>query len=389
MISKAVYGFVAQHHGNRGVLGPVVAQGKEKAHSDQKHRPMKDAWEGEQKKEGEERKQMPFYNPSRETLHPGLTPDFHNRGGHWTILGGPEYGPGSDSVESYRPQPDYEDWHLEVDSAGCYLDYYEGYLECGDRGECSDVSLQSDLESDYVEDPPMEVEEVLYGDPPTDSDVQSAISKKDEPPVPKIPPKAPPRRYRLGASKLFRAGHLEVTSSEEKTPFTKAHSPGTCAPVPKPHRGKREATPQRRGSVVLVRKWSHMGLYLTTTTGIMISSPRSWTPLTSPVLLRDQHSSWPRSMGPQWGSDPLGSTETSLTLMTCTLSWNPLGFPETSLTMRTSIRRWNPLEGYVEYGEREECSGIALELDMESDREEDSSMEVEEVPHEDPPSQTP
>ncbi|KAK1799015.1 hypothetical protein P4O66_007278, partial [Electrophorus voltai] len=44
-------------------------------------------------------------------------------------------------------------------------------------------------------------------------------------------------------------------------------------------------------------------------------------------------------------------------------------------------------EGYVEYGKRGECSDIALESDMGSDREEDSSMEVEEVPQEDPSSQ--
>ncbi|XP_035377673.1 uncharacterized protein LOC113588192 [Electrophorus electricus] len=96
--------------------------------------------------------------------------------------------------------------------------------------------------SPTVEDPPMEVEEVLYEDPPTDSDVQSAISKKDEPPLPKILPKALPRRYRLGASKPFHVAHLEVTLSKEETPFTRTHSPRIHVPVPKPHRGRKEAT---------------------------------------------------------------------------------------------------------------------------------------------------
>ncbi|KAK1793393.1 hypothetical protein P4O66_011770, partial [Electrophorus voltai] len=40
----------------------------------------------------------------------------------------------------------------------------------------------------------MEVEKVLYGDPPTDSDIQSAISTNDKLPAPKILHKALPRR---------------------------------------------------------------------------------------------------------------------------------------------------------------------------------------------------
>ncbi|KAK1785635.1 hypothetical protein P4O66_018270, partial [Electrophorus voltai] len=103
----------------------------------------------------------------------------HNRGG------GPEYGPGSDSTESCRDQPDYKNWHMEVDSAVSYdpyMDYYEGYADCGEKGEYSDVSLRSDLGSDYVEDPPMVIEEVLYGDSLVDSDVQSVVSRNKEPP---------------------------------------------------------------------------------------------------------------------------------------------------------------------------------------------------------------
>ncbi|KAK1803195.1 hypothetical protein P4O66_021722, partial [Electrophorus voltai] len=62
----------------------------------------------------------------------------HNGGGtHWRILGGPVYGPGSDSADSYRDQPDYNNQHSEVDSAGTYdpyMDYSEGYAEYGERG---------------------------------------------------------------------------------------------------------------------------------------------------------------------------------------------------------------------------------------------------------------
>ncbi|KAK1791872.1 hypothetical protein P4O66_013859, partial [Electrophorus voltai] len=46
---------------------------------------------------------------------------------------------------------------------------------------------------DFGEDQSMEVEEVLYGDPPNFCDLESADSKSDEPPVLKILPKAVPR----------------------------------------------------------------------------------------------------------------------------------------------------------------------------------------------------
>ncbi|KAK1798664.1 hypothetical protein P4O66_006950 [Electrophorus voltai] len=74
--------------------------------------------------------------------------------------------------------------------------------------------------SDYAEAPPMEVEEVLHGDSPTDSDARSVISENDKPPAPTRWPKAPPRRYCLGGTQ-----------------------PGTLAPVPKTHRGRKEAIP--------------------------------------------------------------------------------------------------------------------------------------------------
>ncbi|KAK1795100.1 hypothetical protein P4O66_010283 [Electrophorus voltai] len=74
-----------------------------------------------------------------------------------------------------------------------YMDFYEGYTDYGGNGEC-DISLRSDLGFDYGEDLSMEVEEILYGDPPNISDVESADFESDEPPALKIPPKAPPRR---------------------------------------------------------------------------------------------------------------------------------------------------------------------------------------------------
>ncbi|XP_035377111.1 uncharacterized protein LOC118240542 [Electrophorus electricus] len=156
-------------------------------------------------------------------------------GGFWR---GPGYGSGSDSAELYRPQPDYgeqyfEDQYSEVDSAGSYdpyMDCYEGYADYGGRGECSNVSLQSDLGFDYVEDPSMEVEVLNV----TDSDVESAVSRSDEPPAPKILLKSLPRKCCSGTSKPFNEAHIEATSFEEEISSTRAPSPGTCGPVPKP-----------------------------------------------------------------------------------------------------------------------------------------------------------
>ncbi|KAK1789907.1 hypothetical protein P4O66_002236 [Electrophorus voltai] len=137
----------------------------------------------------------PILERSEILRHPGLTPhSHHGGGGRWTILGGPpKYGPGSDSAESYRPQPYSEDRHAEVDSAGSYdpyMDFHEGYTDYGEYGECRDISLRSDLGFDYGEDSSMEVEEVLYGDPPNGSDVESADSESDEALALQIPPKA-------------------------------------------------------------------------------------------------------------------------------------------------------------------------------------------------------
>ncbi|XP_035387482.1 calcium-binding protein 2a [Electrophorus electricus] len=89
----------------------------------------------------------------------------------------------------------------------------------------------------------MEVEEVLYGDPPNFCDLESADSKSDEPPVLKILPKAVPRRCHSGARKPSRVAQREATVFEEETSSTRACSPRIHALLPKPRRGKREATP--------------------------------------------------------------------------------------------------------------------------------------------------
>ncbi|KAK1793495.1 hypothetical protein P4O66_011872, partial [Electrophorus voltai] len=95
----------------------------------------------------------------------------------------------------------------------------------------------------YGEDPSMKVEEVLYGDPPNGSDIASAHSEGDESPAFQILPKAPPRKCCLGASKPSRAAQRGVTALEEETLSTRAYSPRTRALVPKPRRGKGEASP--------------------------------------------------------------------------------------------------------------------------------------------------
>ncbi|KAK1795688.1 hypothetical protein P4O66_001178 [Electrophorus voltai] len=165
-------------------------------------------------------------------------------GGFW---GGPEFDPGSDSAESYRPTSDYRDWYngvqySESDSAGFYdptMDYHKGYMNSEKKGEYNDISLRSNFVSDREEDPSMEVEEALHRDPLSYSDI--ADSESDEPPAPKAPPKAPPRVCLSGVSKMPRVTCKEASSSEEDTPPPKANSPRTYVHTPKPHRGKKAA----------------------------------------------------------------------------------------------------------------------------------------------------
>ncbi|KAK1785815.1 hypothetical protein P4O66_003192 [Electrophorus voltai] len=191
---------------------------------------MKDACEGEQETEGEERRQMPFHNPRSETLRYPGSPHTPTTGEEATgqFWGDPEYGPGSDSAESHRPPPDYEDQHAEVDSAGSYdpyMELYEGSVDYGDNRECSVISLRSNLGFNYWEDPSMDEEGVLYGDPPNISDVDSADYKSDKPLALKIPPKAPCRRCHSRASKPSRVAQREATAFEEETPSTRGIQP--------------------------------------------------------------------------------------------------------------------------------------------------------------------
>ncbi|KAK1801389.1 hypothetical protein P4O66_023065 [Electrophorus voltai] len=123
------------------------------------------------------------------------------------------------------------------------MDDYKGCDDCGKKGEYSDISLRLNMGSDYVEVPLMEVEEVLHGDSQPDSDAQSVISENDEPPALMRQSRALSRRSHLGTSKPASTKHLEAASFQERTPFTRAHSPGTLAPVPKPRRGRKEAIP--------------------------------------------------------------------------------------------------------------------------------------------------
>ncbi|KAK1790257.1 hypothetical protein P4O66_014169, partial [Electrophorus voltai] len=153
------------------------------------------------KRKGKKGGKRPPTTRAARPRHPGLTPHFHHGGGgRWTILGGPpEYGPGSDSAQSYRPQPDSEGWYAE--SYDHYMEIQEGYVDYGEYGECSDVSLRSDVGFGYGEDPSMEVEELLYGDPSNGSDVESVDSESNEAPALQIPPKALPGRRRSSGTK--------------------------------------------------------------------------------------------------------------------------------------------------------------------------------------------
>ncbi|KAK1792985.1 hypothetical protein P4O66_001701 [Electrophorus voltai] len=164
--------------------------------------------------------------------------------GFW---GGPECGPGLDSAESCRPESDYQDWYSddqcpELDSAGtydAYMDYQEGYADREDSREYSDISFRSNSEFDHAGDPLMEVEEVLHKDPPSVMDNASAVCKSNEP----LAPNTPPRVSRSGASKLPHVNHRGAASSHQDTPLPKEHSPRAFVPMPKPCRGKKEASP--------------------------------------------------------------------------------------------------------------------------------------------------
>ncbi|KAK1792030.1 hypothetical protein P4O66_001808 [Electrophorus voltai] len=91
------------------------------------------------------------------------------------------------------------------------------------------------------EHPAMEVEEALHRDSPSEMDTMSADSETEEPPAPKVPPKALPRRLHAGISRQPNGACGEVSSSDEDIPSVKAHSPR--AQAPKPCKGEKAASP--------------------------------------------------------------------------------------------------------------------------------------------------
>ncbi|KAK1804822.1 hypothetical protein P4O66_003659 [Electrophorus voltai] len=68
-------------------------------------------------------------------------------------------------------------------------------------------------------------------------------SESEEPPVPKVPPKAPPRRLRSRTSRRPKGACDGVLSSEEDTPSAKDRSPKAQAPKPKPRKSNKVASP--------------------------------------------------------------------------------------------------------------------------------------------------
>ncbi|KAK1802154.1 hypothetical protein P4O66_021822 [Electrophorus voltai] len=115
-----------------------------------------------------------------------------------------------------------------------------------------------------------------------------------------------------------------------------------------------------------------MGLRPTTRTGTTTSSPQSRTTRAPVITLRDHHSSWPRSIGPPQGRDPLGSPGDQPDYE----DWYSEVESAGSCTDLTEV--------YAEYGEQGECSDITVESDRGSDQKEDPAMEMEELPQEDP-----
>ncbi|KAK1789641.1 hypothetical protein P4O66_015538 [Electrophorus voltai] len=165
--------------------------------------------------------------------------------------GGPGCSSGEDSVESYRPLMDYENWYKGDQSWDYQESYWEseqrwGYMDVSLRSKCTDVSFLSDSTIHQVENPAVEMEEALYRDSLLEMDTISAdyVSASEEPPAPKVPPKAPPRRCQPGISRLPNGACREASSSDEDTPPVKARSSRVHAPTPKPHKDKKAASPE-------------------------------------------------------------------------------------------------------------------------------------------------
>ncbi|KAK1796813.1 hypothetical protein P4O66_000904 [Electrophorus voltai] len=153
-------------------------------------------------------------------------------GGFW---GGPDRGPGSDSLESYLAsldywdQDDYDDQYPWLGSAGSYvpsMDYRKGYGDYGKGEEYDDVSLKSYTEPDRSGNPSVEVEEALHEDPDSRSEESSADSENDEP----LEPKAPLKARFSRACKPLSVTFKEALSSED-TPSPMAHSLRACVPT--------------------------------------------------------------------------------------------------------------------------------------------------------------
>ncbi|KAK1797662.1 hypothetical protein P4O66_008029, partial [Electrophorus voltai] len=136
--------------------------------------------------------------------------------------------------ESYRPLTNHESRYQGDQSQGLettgsyytYWDHQEYYREHNRKGESDDGGGGG---SPF--------------DSPSKMDTVSADSESEEPPVPKVPPKAPPRRLHSGTSRQPKGASGGVLSSDEDTPSTKDRSPRAQAPKPKPHKGKKAASP--------------------------------------------------------------------------------------------------------------------------------------------------
>ncbi|KAK1802445.1 hypothetical protein P4O66_022104 [Electrophorus voltai] len=215
---------------------------------------------------------------------------------HWLHAVG-EHGPGVQARESHRAMSNKLDWYndfqssesddvdfcntkkrpslllaslfgpaVEKESAGSSMDLSEGYAGYGERRgsyypygdhqeyyreqDQSERQTDTDLRSEYKEvssrsgsevDPAMEV--ALHWDSPSDMDTVLVDSESGEPPVPKVPPRALPRRLCSRTSRWPKGACEGVLSSEEDTPSAKDRSPKAQAPKLKPRKGKKAASP--------------------------------------------------------------------------------------------------------------------------------------------------
>ncbi|KAK1794607.1 hypothetical protein P4O66_001327 [Electrophorus voltai] len=157
------------------------------------------------------------------------------------------------------------------------MDLTEGYAEYGERGECSDVTLESYRWSSREEDPLMEVEEVTGSEVDKPSAIKAPLkalprvrrfkvvsrgkfpppndvigSEEDEPPA----PKALPRARHSGVSKQPRVTDGEATSAaEEDIPPPRVRTSREQAPTPNPRGGKTAAAPgiaQQTGTIAVL-----------------------------------------------------------------------------------------------------------------------------------------